>query len=126
MRKLESDTTGNPDFDLPYPLTESRTNPKIGCAVISKFEIGTGTRNSVRISAVNDDPDGLPSYDTAFVFSIHRDHPIDGQTAYQRVTVRQAWQIARFLTRHMLRAKVRRTFGNIRRTAGCGSRPREP
>jgi hypothetical protein len=114
------------NFDLPFPQTEWETNSDIGCSKISKFEIETGRRNAVKISTVNDDPDGLASYDRAFLFSIIHDHPIEGSRAYQRVTPRQAWQIAKFLIRHTVRAKAYRVYGDIRGRMGFGSRPREP
>lgn len=80
----------------------------------------------LQVTMINDDPDGLPSYDRAFLVhmkpSADPDNPRD---QYQRVTLAEAREIARFLTCNVRRAKRTRLYGNIRRFVGLGSRPRD-
>jgi hypothetical protein len=76
---------------------------------LSRFQI---ERGGVRIEIINPDPDGLPSYRSAFVFN-----------GEGELTVRDAWAVARFLTRHAIRAEGLMVKRAIRRRLGMGTRP---
>ena len=78
----------------------------------SRFQI---ERDGVRIEIINNDPDGLPSYRRVFVFQ-----------GEGEVSVRHAWDIARFLTKHTIKATGLLAYRRVRRLAGLSSRPREP
>ena len=80
-------------------------------APLSPFQI---ERDGVRIEIINNDPDGLPSYRRAFIFQ-----------GEGEVSIRHAWDIARFLTKHSLRAARLLAYRRLRQKAGLSTRPKD-
>jgi hypothetical protein len=71
-------------------------------------------RGGVRITSINSDPDGMPSYDRSFLFRGNGE-----------LSIRDAWAIARFITRHTIRAEALQAYKRLRRTIGLNTRPND-
>jgi hypothetical protein len=98
----------------------------------NRFEIEC---NGLRLTAIKDDPDGLPTYNRAFLYRYDQSRtrpptcPLDEFGASMnthKLTNREAWHIAKFITRQLVTAQALQAYKKIRRIVGLGDRPPEP
>jgi hypothetical protein len=122
----ESKTTADPNDDATDYAHERPADPHLGCHERKRFGIATGEKNGVAIDFLQDDPDGFRTYRRSFLFTTHRQFQIEGNQVTQRVTIRQAEQIALFLLRQSVSARYYLTVRSIRQALGMRTTPREP
>jgi hypothetical protein len=96
----------------------------------SPFEI---ERNGLRITSIQDDPDDLPTYDRAFLYRYDPTRARKPTSLLEAATInthdlsnREAWDIAKFITRQLVRAQALQAYKRLRQLAGLGERPPEP
>ena len=114
----EYEATGDPNDDLTDYYDRIPANPHLGCATRSRFRILTGDKNGVGIDILKDNPEGFSTYRRVFSFKLRRQFEIQRNEVTQRVTIRQAEQIALFLLRHAMRARWQLAVRRVRIAMG--------
>jgi hypothetical protein len=81
-------------------------------------------REGLEITFVANDPNGLRTYDRAFV--VKNKANLCADLDLNLISTKAAWDIAKFLTRNVIRAERLKAVRSVRRLVGLPSSPYDP